>query len=746
MRCIYLFLTFLLLLSIPLLLNPPEGSACGPFLPAAQFGYIHNPGPEFLRGELGIVKPQYIRRNLIVAYRYLSSVPLSAAEIKALSPAPPQQPPPPGSFPLRGQDAVARWQEQRSVVPGAPKIVGIEAYRFIFINGLYAGYQNCLDDAFVSAASTLYDRVARWGLQNANVSEWLKGQDLVFANCDGSAPVPGILLTPAQAAANQPHIPAELPAAADPLLRADRHYQIAAALFYAGRYAEAAGHFGEIAADVQSPWRDSGRYLAARALIRKGTVDDDKAALESAEKALQDILADPRQKRWHESARGLLDFVSWHLHAEDRMVELGAALSKPGLGAKIETAIDDYTTIWARLHKGPAARSQLADWITTFQSGNEQRAIERWRAGGGEPWLVAALAGAAPGAAVTPELIAAASKKQPADPGYATAAYHAIRLLIALHREDEARRWADRALSDKLPLDAENAFRTERLTLARDWPEFLRFAPRRPVAVDIPFADDADQNLSGYKNQIKPFAFDIDATDALNREVPLDLWVDASHDPLLPRNLQGDVAQAGWVRAVLLNRTVDARTLARRVVELRPELAEGMRSYDTASSPGAARFAAVFLMLRTPGLAPTVRDGMGRLTKVTHLDEFRDNWWRLRTPAGLNPFPLPPPREPGAPVPARFLTGAQRAQGEKEWNELLAAAVTGPNYLCTETLSWTHQNPGDPRVPEALHLAVRATHYGLTDAGTAAYSRKAFERLHSRYPNTTWAKETRYWY
>ena len=25
------------------LVNPPEGESCGPFVPAAQFGFVHNP-------------------------------------------------------------------------------------------------------------------------------------------------------------------------------------------------------------------------------------------------------------------------------------------------------------------------------------------------------------------------------------------------------------------------------------------------------------------------------------------------------------------------------------------------------------------------------------------------------------------------------------------------------------------------------------------------------------------------------
>ena len=88
--------------------------------------------------------------------------------------------------------------------------------------------------------------------------EWVRAQDAVFANCQGD---PLVLPDPA-------------PPSADPLARADRAYQTAAAYFYATRYDEAAKRFQAIAADTTSPWRPYGRYLAARALIRSGTIPE----------------------------------------------------------------------------------------------------------------------------------------------------------------------------------------------------------------------------------------------------------------------------------------------------------------------------------------------------------------------------------------------------------------------------------------------------------------------------------------
>jgi hypothetical protein len=61
-------------------------------------------------------------------------------------------------------------------------------------------------------------------------------------------------------------------------------------------------------------------------------------------------------------------------------------------------------------------------------------------------------------------------------------------------------------------------------------------------------------------------------------------------------------------------------------------------------------------------------------------------------------------------------------------------------------VAWATRNPSDPRVPEALHLAVNATRYGCTDKQTGKWSKAAYDFLHRRYPNNAWTKRTPYWF
>jgi hypothetical protein len=80
-----------------------------------------------------------------------------------------------------------------------------------------------------------------------------------------------------------------------------------------------------------------------------------------------------------------------------------------------------------------------------------------------------------------------------------------------------------------------------------------------------------------------------------------------------------------------------------------------------------------------------------------------------------------------------------------EWRRL-ASTATGPNYLASQVMIWAQKKPDDPRLAEALYLVVRSTRYGCDDKETGKYSKGAFDLLHKRFPDSNWAKMTKYWY
>ena len=69
--------------------------------------------------------------------------------------------------------------------------------------------------------------------------------------------------------------------------------------------------------------------------------------------------------------------------------------------------------------------------------------------------------------------------------------------------------------------------------------------------------------------------------------------------------------------------------------------------------------------------------------------------------------------------------------------------VPGVNSVWEELLDYMSDHPRDPRAPEALYWLIHVSHYG-TGHNRSGY--RAFNLLHERYPSSTWAKQSKYYY
>jgi hypothetical protein len=111
----------------------------------------------------------------------------------------------------------------------------------------------------------------------------------------------------------------------------------------------------------------------------------------------------------------------------------------------------------------------------------------------------------------------------------------------------------------------------------------------------------------------------------------------------------------------------------------------------------------------------------------------RLTWWCAFSVYGQEGG-VTPPRPP-------FLPGDNEAEMEK-----LDALGSGASWILRTTLARAKSHPDDPRVPEALALAIEETRWACGDRETDALAEKAFGVLKRRYAKTKWAKQTRYWY
>ncbi len=792
--------------------------ACGPFFYPTVFTETTHPdfplGP-YTRGHLGVLQPAYERVYLYVAYRNLAGLSFDRAqalalwgitpdsaqlldEIPSATPAPVPRPTPPPPQPVDWPHA---WIDARNQVPNVahaaymtpwprpqsanaaqiqiPTPDGINRY-VRGPGGRYASYLNCPPHAFQAAINTLQDRSQKYGAGSPELVAWVGAQDQVFSNClQGKT------------------IPTPLAAKASPLARADRSYQIAAAYFYAGDFAQAESAFAAITSDHASPWSPIAGYLVARAYIRQATVgyDDDSpdlAVLAKAEGQLKEVLNSPESPDLHASAAALLDWVEARLHPEQRVRELGAALMRSPDPAGLAQDVHDYTFLLDRLEnerytqawnelqasrgehypKLATVRSQddLTDWILTFQLDDPSaldHAYAKWQQTNSPAWVVAAISKMPPGDPRAAKLIEAAQAVQSSAPAYDSVTFHRFRLMMQSGGRAAVLPQLNRLLAHdagNLPRSALNLFLAMRMTYATNLADFLKYAARVPVEL---YYNGYGDYASSHPPEGGPW-FDSDALIVLNQQTTPAVLTEVAESKVLPAYLRREVARGAWTRAFLLGDDPVALKLAPILAALQPELRSDLEAFTGAATPDARRFAGTLLILRFPGLRPYITSPE-RDTPTKLIDNLRENWWGEGLycvwPAGL--FDAGVPAHPGAqpnltpwPVleaplaevypngaipPPSFLDQTETSAAQRDWNRTRTLPVASI-LLGKEVLGWVRAHPDDARAPEALSLTVRAGHFGCADPDSWTISKAAFDLLHRQYPASSWAKQTKYWY
>jgi len=647
---------------------------------------------------------------------------------------------------------IKKWTDARSKVPGLSAPPEIRAFRRREKPHEYESYLNCQEDAFANAAATLADRIKRFGADSPLVHDWVIAQDAVFANCyEGK------------------HIPEPISSGAETIAVADRAYQIAAAEFYAESFDEAKAAFDDIARDRRSMFREKAPYLAARALIRKASLsekeEDGHPWLAEAETRLNAILKDKSLSSSHHAAARLLNLDRVRLHPEEKLHELARSIVRKDGSADFKQDVWDYTVLLDKFVGDddepkkviPAGikSDELIDWILTLHDTSAEavsHSLERWQKTRSLAWLTVSLVKVDAQHPGLDRLLDAAQRIDENSPAFPTVAFHNVRLLIESGRSEPARKALagilakDRSL---LPKSAVNRFLSQQMMLAQNLNEFLKAAQRIPAG----FSDDADgrelpedEKEANETTKGAQFFFDADATSIINQAMPVAVLTEAALSNTPAANLRRDLARAAFMRAALL----DAHDRASEMIDVLgsyyPEMKGALAAYQRAKTADARRYATIYIALKFPGMRPYLAAGIGRTTALAEIDSFRDNWWCAEPPAPQSnwageeqtekkPKPISPPE---------FLIRSQ-AVAKRELGALQALG-TGPNYFAQTAIDWARKNPADPHAPEALHLAVRSTRYGCTDKETGRWSKAAFDLLHERYPNTSWARATKYWF
>lgn len=735
--------------------------ACGPSFPEPIFTFSIRPDnfANFAQGKIGIIQPEWNRSVLLVAYRELNDLPLSNNEQQAL---------------VRNWQAeyelldanedaktaaIKNWLGMRNKVLTGEAVPEIDALRKIETG--YDYFLNCTADAFENAGKTLAARISAY-TTNSDVKDWVRAQDQVFANCSNSQAMP------AEAAADAPV-----------WLKNDRDYQLAAAHFYAMDYEKAKDLLTKISRNNSSEWNQLAMYLLARVAVRQASTfaGEDPAKLQAlytqALEQIKAVIANGQISSYHPAALQLLNYVNFRLHPEQLHEALAHKLLAKEENPYFFQDLTDYRRLLDKAEvedesangKAKALQDQfrknneLTDWIFTLQSAAPDafgHALERWQTTKKVSWLVASLLKAPIGSNDAAALITASQSIKSDSAAFLTLNYHAVRLQMANGESDAARKTLDAILTaDKLALNKStfNQLYSQRMLLAKNVDEFVRFAQRRAAVfaysgsnyelIDVAKPSEGEDYNSKEREWLQRTMFDVDATHTMNLHMPLSLLKTIALHPDLPDYLKRRVVMSVWTRAVLLNDEQTALEFAPHLTRYLPEVKDFINRYSNATNKQDRAFEAIWLMLKNPAMRPLVESNQGRLAAFNEIDDYRDNWWcdadfdpRFFNDEGMEITNFPAPA---------FLTTAEITQAASE-NARIAALTGGANFLAAQTAQWAKLKPNEPRLPEALYLAVKATRYGCQNCATGKASKAAYDILTNRFKTTEWKKKTPYWF
>lgn len=417
----------------------------------------------------------------------------------------------------------------------------------------------------------------------------------------------------------------------------------------------------------------------------------------------------------------------------------------------------------------------MSVWISNFIDRKPEAtdtALKKWQETKSLHWLVSAISKLKPSSPNSQSVLAEAEKIGADSPAYLTVAYHRARLAKETGASSKDGHsgidgGAGKDIKDavviikqalglppaKLPPSAKNLLLKQQLDLCSSLEEFAKTASPSPATIawdyDIVELPEPESDLSKANKTgnylVYPGCLTDDAACIINTQLPLSAIVKLAGNPALPQNVRMNLAQAGWVRSVLLKNDKTAMALQPVLATLNPSLKSGLDAYKNAA-PAEKEFAAISLILHNPAMQPYARAGLQRETPFNKIDNYRDNWWCDQAP-GTSGYDSE--GEDGKPEPKgrdlAFLTAEEKKIGQAEYSALKELG-TAPNLLGKKVVEYAKAHPKDAKLPEVLHLAVTATRYGCTDDETTTYSKAAFQALHKNFPGNPWTKKTKHWF
>ena len=715
---------------------------------------------DFASGKLGVMPSTYWRIYQFLAYRALTGHALSKDEVASLN--------------IQGWqvgtsnrnwdyaynsklNGVGNWLAARQLIEGTPEIKELRIERDA---GHYASYVNCTADAFNLAASTLKARLEQYG--HDLTSDWLLGQDAVFANCaeqrnttlkDFSFKGLSFEEQVKNSATNQPP---ELAKNAPKWLVYDREYQAAAAEFYATRFEKARLRFLAIANNKQSPWQPQASYLAARCLIRRATLayypygepDERNSALTMRNDTLKQAKIElTAASKTYPPAKRLITFIDAQLNPDERLQSLGKILATSKIGSETPQLLTDYLLLLDKTDalKMRNASDPLTQWIGYMQNSNDEynvadknpplinqrklgmaitRAswlLEQHQSLKTGLWLLPLLTHAK-AHELNNEDLKAINAIPETSPAYQTLQYYLSRIAIAENRLNDADTIVTKILAQYTPSMSKanhNRWLALKVISAKTQTEFLQALPRQYAeevrAVPIPNEMSTPPAPSvGFDYDYGQYLFHNFTLGDLNGLLAnKDFPAQYDNKPL---------KEIMWTRAVILKDYEIAQALTDSLIPGRDSTKPLFQRFKSAQTDDEKRLSAMLILVNAPEFSIY---GYGAA------ESWNNDYGCINTAENCQPKVL------------NFMQSESVNAAKTEQEKLRRFSITN-DYIAPILLAWTKQKPKDPEAPKALHYFIYGSKYGRSV--DTKLSQEAFQLLHKLYPNNEWTQKTKYYY
>jgi hypothetical protein len=704
------------------------------------------PLEDYLKGNIGVLRPQLGIVFQWIAYRHLINMPLSSEENELLLMLANEESTPSteiGTF--EGIASEDQWvQVNKNLLnQEIPQPRGYASKQLHHGNETtWLSFENCTPDAFRSASKHLEEKVKSALESLSQIIGWSKNQQSVFQNC--SLETDNVVL------------PEPLSTNATEDQKFDYEYQTAASYFYAMDYIKSAQLFEEISQQEKSPYKDISLYLVIRSHFRG--VLYKQANPQMLFETFHRLQSQIEKSPFKESILGLYQ----HIYIKEYPLEWINAEANQLLSSAQKVSINTlkdltYNVKFKRnfIKNEPVENlHEFWQWIQIFcLNRSYESALKKWKESLTLPWLIACLENAPLEAPDLKELIKAAQSIPVTSPAYVTVNYQMANIYAKQGRKSEALKLINTILeSQHLALATKNRFLDLRASMAKTYEEFLK---------DI-IQDSIDENnfliqgsfFSSYPvlSNHRPFQSSKDFDWRFHfidiEKVPTSFLSQANTFPWLPKKIQAQFLCVSWTRAVLLGNLTEAQRVASALTEKHNELKDSLTLFLEEKDPKRQMYIGHLIILRFPALSifvypihwrtheinwdtPEFQSIQLPLTKIDTQSGFRQNWWNEK----LLEYCFQE-KEPF------FLTSSEKEIAHHEWQQLYEKLQNTPDYFCKLALEWFHNNPEDPLLPEMMHRCVQMSRY--MEAPKSSY--EVFEVLHKHFKGDIFTKKTPYHY